>query len=71
VSDPLAPTFARIAAAATGDPAALAAGFLDLAPVFGADLAAHAGFRAAVTSRVVALFRDGVRATLAAQLAGR
>jgi fructuronate reductase len=71
VSDPLAPTFARIAAAAGGDPAALAAGFLDLVPVFGADLAAHAGFRAAVTRRVVALFRDGVRATLAAHLAGR
>jgi fructuronate reductase len=71
VSDPLAATFARIAAAHAGDPAGLAAGFLDLAAVFGADLVADAAFRAAVTRRVVALFRDGVRATLAAHLAGR
>jgi fructuronate reductase len=71
VSDPLAPTFAKIAAANAGDPAGLAAGFLDLAAVFGADLVADAAFRAAVTRRVVALFRDGVRATLTAHLAGR
>ena len=68
VSDPLAPTFAQIAAARAGDPAALAAGFLDLVPVFGADLVGHAAFRAAVTRHVVALFRDGVRATLKAHL---
>jgi fructuronate reductase len=68
VSDPLAPTFAQIAAARAGDPAALAAGFLDLVPVFGTDLVGHAAFRAAVTRHVVALFRDGVRATLKAHL---
>jgi fructuronate reductase len=69
VSDPLAPTFAAIVAAAGGDPARIAAGFLDLASVFGADLAADAPFRAAVTANVVALFRDGVRRTVAAHLA--
>ena len=60
VSDPLAATFARIVAAAGNDPARIAAGFLDLAPVFG-DLVAHAAFRDAVTRNVVALFRDGVQ----------
>jgi fructuronate reductase len=69
VSDPLAPTFAAIVAAAGGDPARIAAGFLDLESVFGADLAADAPFRAAVTANVVALFRDGVRRTVAAHLA--
>jgi len=69
VSDPLAPTFASVAKAAAGDPAAIAAGFLDLAAVFGADLAADAAFRAAITRNVVALFERGARATLAAHLA--
>ena len=40
VSDPLAPTFAGIVATAAGDPARVANGFLDLAPVFG-DLVAQ------------------------------
>jgi len=70
VADPMAPAFAAIAAAAGGDPARIAAGFLDLAAVFGTDLVAHAPFRAAVTRDVVALFERGVRATLAAHLAG-
>jgi mannitol-1-phosphate/altronate dehydrogenase len=66
----MAPAFAGIAGAAGGDPAQLAAGFLDLAAVFGADLVAHAAFRATVTRNVVALCTRGVRATLAAHLAG-
>jgi fructuronate reductase len=69
VADPLAPTFAAIVKATGGDPAAIAARFLDLRAVFGADLAADAAFRAAVTRNVVALFGDGVRATVAAHLA--
>ncbi len=69
VSDPMAPAFGEIAAAAGGDPVRIAAGFLDLAAVFGADLRSHAPFRAAVSHDVVALFRDGVRTTLAAHLA--
>ena len=70
VSDPLASQFAAIDAASGREPAVIAAGFLDLAAVFG-DLTAHAAFRAAVTRDVVALFRDGVRATLAAHLRAR
>jgi fructuronate reductase len=69
VSDPMAPDFARIAAAAAGDPARIAAGFLDLAAVFGTDLSTHPTFRAAVTRNVDALFRAGVRRTLAVHLA--
>jgi fructuronate reductase len=69
VSDPLAPTFAAIVDRAQGDPARIAAGFLDLAQVFGADLTTNHAFRAAVTDNVVRLFRDGVRRTLAAHLA--
>ena len=69
VSDPLAATFERIVAAAGNDPARIAAGFLDLTSVFGADLAAHAPFRDGVTRNVAALFKDGVRTTLAQHLA--
>jgi fructuronate reductase len=69
VSDPLASKFAAIVEAAGRDPASIAAGFLDLTAVFGADLAADAAFRAAVTRNVVALFRDGVGTTLANHLA--
>ncbi len=68
VSDPLAPQFREITAAANGDAVRLAAGFLDLAPVFGTELGKHMRFRAAVTANVVSLFTKGVRATLAAHL---
>ena len=67
VSDPMAATFAVTTAAAGNDPARVAAGFLDLAPVFG-DLVAHAAFRDLVSRNVVALFRDGVQRTLALHL---
>jgi fructuronate reductase len=69
VADPLAATFRQIAGAARGNATGLAEGFLDLAAVFGADLRADAAFRRIVSRHVVALFRDGVRATLAAHLA--
>jgi fructuronate reductase len=69
VEDPLASTFARLASEAAGDPARLAAAFLDLSSVFGDDLAKQMRFRAAVTANVVSLFRQGVRATLATHLA--
>jgi len=68
VSDPMAPTFAQIVAAAGNDPARVAAGFLDLAPVFGRDLGTNTAFRGNVTRNVVALFKDGVRATLTRHL---
>lgn len=67
VSDPMTKTFAGIVASAANDPARIAGGFLDLAPVFG-DLVAHSAFRSAVTANVVALFRDGVRKTLVGHL---
>ena len=69
VQDPLAETFRRIARDANGDPGPLADGFLDLPSVFGADLVAHFAFREAVRSQVIALFRDGAKATLARHLA--
>ncbi len=68
VADPLAPAFAGIVGDALGDPGAIADGFLDLKPVFGADLVAHYAFREAVRRNVVALFRDGTRTTLARHL---
>jgi fructuronate reductase len=68
VADPMAATFARIAAGSGNDPARIAAGFLDLEAVFGADLVADGAFRGAVARNVVALFKDGVRATLAQHL---
>ena len=68
VADPLAATFAQIVRDARGDPGAIADGFLDLKPVFGADLVAHYAFREAVRGDVIALFRDGARATLARHL---
>jgi hypothetical protein len=46
----------------------VADGFLDLKQVFGADLVAHYAFREAVRGNVIALFRDGVRVTLARHL---
>jgi fructuronate reductase len=64
VADPLASTFARLAAAHETEPAAMAAAFLDIAPVFG-DLSADREFRRQVGEGVVALFRDGTRAVLA------
>jgi fructuronate reductase len=67
VSDPMSATFARTVAASGNDPARIAAGFLDLAPVFG-DLVAHAGFRDLVSRNVVDLFRNGVQRTLARHL---
>jgi fructuronate reductase len=68
VADPLAATFARIVRDARGDAGPVADGFLDLKQVFGADLVAHYAFREAVRGNVIALFRDGVRVTLARHL---
>jgi fructuronate reductase len=68
VADPLAATFARIVRDARGDVGPVADGFLDQKAVFGADLVAHYAFREAVRGNVIALFRDGARATLARHL---
>jgi len=71
VADPLAAKFAAIASAARGNAAHIADGFLDLTAVFGTDLPANAVFRKAVNRDVGALFRDGVRRTLAVHNAQR
>jgi fructuronate reductase len=68
VADPLSATFVRIVADARGDPGPVADGFLDLKPVFGADLVAHYAFREAVRNHVIALFRDGAAVTLSRHL---
>ena len=64
VSDPMAPTFERIARETGRDPAAFANAMLDQKAVFG-DLAADSAFRAAVIAPVLRLFKDGARSTLA------
>ncbi len=65
VKDPLAPRLRARADAAGPDAAALAAALLALPEVFGADLPADAGFRAAVTAHLASLFARGARATIA------
>lgn len=68
VSDPLASRYAAIAAAARGDAAKLAHGFLALDTIFGADLAANAAFTGAVARHLDSLMRRGTAATLADHL---
>ena len=68
VQDPLADEFRQVVRDAGGDPGPIADGFLDLLSVFGTDLVAHYAFREAVRANVIALFRDGARATLARHL---
>ncbi|MEJ7669993.1 MAG: mannitol dehydrogenase family protein [Casimicrobiaceae bacterium] len=70
IADPLAATFARMVHDTNGVPANLADAFLGLHQVFGADLSANVAFRDDVRAKVVALFRDGMRASLARQLHG-
>ena len=71
VADPLSARFAAIAAAARGNAAQLADGFLDLTAVFGDDLSRNPVFRRAVARDVGGLMRDGVRRTLAVHVAQR
>jgi fructuronate reductase len=68
VQDPLAEDFRRIVRNASGEPATIADRFLDIASIFGTDLAGNAAFRRAVRAHAIALFRDGVAATLASHL---
>ncbi len=68
VSDPLAGTFAAIAQRTGREPRALADAFIDLQQVFGRDLPRDIAFRSAVKEKVVALFENGARATVAAHL---
>jgi fructuronate reductase len=68
VQDPLVDEFRQVVRDAGGDPGPIADGFLDLLSVFGTDLVAHYAFREAVRANVIALFRDGAKATLARHL---
>ncbi len=65
VSDPMAPEFARIAAAHRGDPEALAKGLLSISAIFGTDLSADARFASRVAHWLSTLFRDGAARTVA------
>ena len=63
VRDPLAATFAGVAAATNG-PGELAAGLLALPQIFGSDLPADARFADPVRRHLERLFKHGVRAVL-------
>ena len=69
VSDPMAPEFARLAAAHRGDPESLAQALLSLPAIFGRDLSADPHFAGPVARWLVALFRDGAARTVAAAVA--
>jgi fructuronate reductase len=65
VSDPLAATFARIAAAHRGDPAAYARELMGVRAVFGDDLPHDARFTAPVTAALRTLYAHGAAAAVA------
>lgn len=65
VSDPLAPTFASIAAAHRGDPAAFAEGLFAIRAVFGEDLHNEPRFTGPVTRWLKELFAVGAARTVA------
>lgn len=67
VDDPLATRFREIAQRAGGSAAGLVAGFLDCSGVFGAELAAAAGFRRQLTTVTTQLMQHGVRAGVRAR----
>lgn len=69
VSDPMAPEFARLAAAHRGHPEALASGLLSLHAIFGRDLPVDPRFAGPVARSLAALFRDGAERTVAAAAA--
>lgn len=65
VVDPLAPRFRTVAAAAGGDPAALAAGFLAIREIFGDRLAIEPRFVGEVSGWLRVLLARGARAAVA------
>jgi fructuronate reductase len=64
VSDPLAPEFARIAAAQRGDARAQARALLGIRAIFGTDLPGDPRFAAAVSDWLTALYADGAAQTV-------
>ncbi|PWC31377.1 mannitol dehydrogenase family protein [Azospirillum sp. TSO35-2] len=71
VADPLAGDLTRIAQAHRDDSAALVDALFAVEDIFAPELAADAGFRAAVAAQLDSLMHVGVRATLTAFLAQR
>jgi fructuronate reductase len=69
VSDPLAPTFASIAAAHRGDPGAFAQGLFAIRAIFDEDLHNEPRFTAPVTRWLTQLFTLGAAKTLARAVA--
>ena len=69
VSDPLAPTFASLAAAHRGDPAGFAQALLALRAIFDEDLHNEPRFAAPVTRWLLQLFTDGAAKTVAKAVA--
>ncbi|MEP0507948.1 MAG: mannitol dehydrogenase family protein, partial [Aurantimonas coralicida] len=65
VRDPLADRLRAIGEEASRDPDRLAAAYLGIGDVFGADLRDHPEFRRAVTAALAALLTDGAAATVA------
>lgn len=65
VRDPLADRLRTIGEEAGRDPERLAAAYLGIGDVFGADLRDHPEFRRAVTAALAALLTDGAAATVA------
>jgi len=70
VSDPLAATYAEIAAAQRGNPASLARALLGLRPIFGDDLVHDPRFAVPVTAWLAALYADGAARTVARAVGG-
>jgi fructuronate reductase len=68
VDDPLAERFARVSAQTPADPAELAAGFLDIREIFGADLPQNPRFRSTVTESLRQLLEQGAAVTVAVHL---
>jgi fructuronate reductase len=69
VSDPLAPTFASLAAAHRGDPAGFAQALLALRAIFDEDLHNEPRFAAPVTRWLAHLFTHGAAKTVARAVA--
>jgi fructuronate reductase len=64
VRDPLAPKLRAIAESSKHNPGGLTAGLLEVAEIFGDDLAQNETFRTNVTYLVASLFRRGTIATV-------
>ncbi|CAH2603302.1 D-mannonate oxidoreductase [Rhodovastum atsumiense] len=65
VSDPMADRLLQVREACNGDTVALVDALFAIPEIFGPDIAAHAGFKAAVVANLRAIRADGMRRALA------